>query len=69
MTITLVFLLVAAIAAPLTCSFGAWAMASGGGTIANAERQQNSMRKRVLYQAVAIMLVALLLTVAGGSTS
>ncbi len=40
-------------------------MATGGGTLASAQQQQNWMRKRVLYQGVAVMLVALILVVAG----
>jgi hypothetical protein len=40
-------------------------MASGKDV--TGQQQQNWMRKRVMFQAVAIMLVALILVVAGGS--
>ena len=42
---------------------GVMAMASGKDV--SGERQQNYMRKRVLFQAVAIVLVILILAVAG----
>jgi len=44
---------------------GVIAMASGKDV--TGEQQQNWMRKRVLFQAVAIILVALILMVAGAS--
>ena len=44
---------------------GVMAMASGKDI--SGERQQDYMRKRVLFQAVAIIIVILLLVVAGGS--
>ncbi len=44
---------------------GVMAMASGKDV--TGEQQQNWMRKRVLFQAVAIVLVALILIVAGAS--
>ena len=44
---------------------GVMAMASGKDI--SGERQQDYMRKRVLFQAVAIIIVILLLFVAGGS--
>ena len=46
---------------------GVIAMASGKDV--TGQQQQNWMRKRVLFQAVAIMLVALILMVAGASGS
>ena len=46
---------------------GVMAMASGKDI--SGERQQDYMRKRVLFQAVAIIIVILLLVVAGGSRS
>jgi hypothetical protein len=46
---------------------GVMAMASGKDI--SGERQQDYMRKRVLFQAVAIILVILLLVVAGASRS
>ena len=44
---------------------GVIAMASGKDI--SGERQQNYMRKRVLFQAVAIIIVILILAVAGAS--
>ena len=44
---------------------GVMAMASGKDI--SGERQQDYMRKRVLFQAVAIVIVILLLVVAGAS--
>ena len=44
---------------------GVIAMASGKDV--TGQQQQNWMRKRVLFQAIAIMLVALILMVAGAS--
>ena len=44
---------------------GVIAMASGKDV--SGERQQNYMRKRVLFQAVAIIIVMLILVVAGQS--
>lgn len=66
MSFTLIVLLLIAMAATAYVLVrGVVAMATGGGTLASAEVQQNWMRKRVLYQAVAVMLVTLILTVAG----
>jgi hypothetical protein len=48
---------------------GVIAMATGGGTMAGAQQQQDWMRKRVQYQAVAIVIVALILGLASGSSS
>ena len=45
---------------------GVIAMASGKDI--TGEQQQNYMRKRVLFQAVAIVIVVLILLVAGNST-
>ena len=46
---------------------GVMAMASGKDV--SGERQQNYMRKRVLFQAVAIIIVILILVMAGASRS
>jgi hypothetical protein len=46
---------------------GVMAMASGKDV--SGERQQNYMRKRVLFQAVAIVIVILILVMAGASRS
>lgn len=43
---------------------GVMAMASG--KLGNGQQQQQWMRKRVLYQGIAIMLAAVILLVAGG---
>jgi uncharacterized membrane protein HdeD (DUF308 family) len=66
MSITLIFLLLIAMAATAYVLVrGVVAMATGGTTLANAQQQQNWMRKRVLYQSIAVLLVALILIVAG----
>ena len=62
----LVTLLVIAMAATVYVLVrGVIAMASGNDL--SGERQQNYMRKRVLFQAVAIIIVMLILIVAGAS--
>ena len=43
---------------------GVMAMASG--KVGNQQQQQQWMRKRVLYQGIAIMVAALILVLAGG---
>ncbi len=66
MSIALFILLVIAMAATAYVLVrGVIAMASGKDVTGQA--QQDLMRKRVLFQAVAIVLVALILIVAGGS--
>lgn len=66
MSITLIFLLLVAMAVTAYVLVrGVVPMAIGGATVASAQQQQNWMRKRVLYQAVAVMLVALILVIAG----
>jgi hypothetical protein len=68
MSLALIMLLLVAMAATgYVLVRGVIAMANGGGTLASAQQQQNWMRKRVLYQGVAIMLVALILLIAGGA--
>lgn len=63
MSILLIILLVAAMAATAYVLVrGVMAMASGKDV--TGERQQEWMRKRVLYQAVAIVLVILILSLA-----
>ena len=42
-------------------------MAMSSGTDISGERQQDYMRKRVLFQAIAIIIVILILVVAGAS--
>ena len=65
MTILLIVLIVAAMAATAYVLVrGVISMASGNGL--NGAAQQNWMRKRVLYQGIAIALVVLIFIVAGG---
>ena len=67
MSTVLVILLVLAMGATAYVLVrGVMAMASGKDL--SGEQQQNYMRKRVLFQAVAIVLVALILMVAGASS-
>ena len=66
MSIFLIILLVAAMGATAYVLVrGVMAMASGKDV--TGEQQQNWMRKRVLFQAVAIVIVALILILAGAS--
>ena len=66
MSIFLILLLLVAMGATAYVLVrGVLAMASGKDV--TGQQQQNWMRKRVLYQAVAIVLVALILVMAGGS--
>ena len=66
MNILLILLLVAAMGATVYVLVrGVIAMASGKDV--TGEQQQNWMRKRVMFQAVAIVLVILILVVAGAS--
>jgi hypothetical protein len=68
MNIVLTILLLAAMAATAYVLVrGVMAMASGKDI--SGERQQSYMRKRVLFQAVAIVIVILILVVAGASRS
>ena len=66
MTPILLILLVAAMAATAYVLVrGVIAMASGKDI--SGQQQQNYMRKRVMFQAVAIIIVMLILVVAGAS--
>ena len=66
MNALLVILLIVAMGAVLYVLVrGVMAMASGKDV--SGERQQNYMRKRVMFQAVAIIIVMLILVVAGAS--
>ncbi len=68
MTTLMIILLVAAMAATAYVLVrGVIAMASGKDV--TGEQQQNWMRKRVLFQGVAIVLVALILILAGANKS
>jgi hypothetical protein len=66
MSTLLIILLVAAMAATAYVLVrGVMAMASG--QVGSSENQQQWMRKRVMFQAVAILLVAAILVLAGTS--
>jgi hypothetical protein len=64
-TILIILLLLAMGATAYVLVRGVMAMASGKDL--SGERQQDYMRKRVLFQAVAIIIVILILIVAGAS--
>ena len=66
MTPLLMILLLVAIAAPAYVAFRA-AIAIASGKDITGEQQQNYMRKRVLFQAIAIVIIILILVVAGRS--
>lgn len=61
-TITIILLVIAMAATGYVLVRGVIAMASGKD--ANGAEQQKWMRKRVLYQGIAVMLVALILVMA-----
>jgi ABC-type nickel/cobalt efflux system permease component RcnA len=66
MNIVLTILLLAAMGATAYVLVrGVMAMASGKDI--SGERQQNYMRKRVMFQAIAIIIVILILVMAGAS--
>lgn len=68
MSILLIILLIGAMGATAYVLVrGVMAMASGKDV--TGQQQQNWMRKRVLYQGVAIVLVALILILAGASAT
>jgi hypothetical protein len=64
-TVLTILLLLAMGATAYVLIRGVMAMASGKDI--SGERQQNYMRKRVLFQAIAIIIVILILVVAGAS--
>ena len=64
-TVLLILLLLAMAATAYVLVRGVMAMASGKDI--SGERQQNYMRKRVLFQAIAIVIVVLILVMAGAS--
>ena len=66
-TILIILLLVAMAATAYVLVRGVIAMASGKDV--TGQQQQDWMRKRVLFQGVAIVLVALILVVAGAASS
>ena len=65
-TFLLILLLIAMAATANVLVRGVIAMASGKDI--SGEQQQNYMRKRVLFQGIAIVIVILILVVAGGSS-
>ena len=64
-TLLIILLVLAMAATAYVLVRGVIAMVSGNDL--SGERQQNYMRKRVLFQAVAIIIVMLILIVAGAS--
>lgn len=66
-TVLTILLLLAMGATAYVLIRGVMAMASGKDI--SGERQQNYMRKRVLFQAIAIIIVILILVVAGAGAS
>ena len=66
-TILVILLVLAMGATAYVLVRGVMAMASGKDI--SGERQQDYMRKRVLFQAVAIIIVVLILVAAGASRS
>ena len=66
-TILIILLVLAMGATAYVLVRGVIAMASGKDL--SGERQQDYMRKRVLFQAIAIIIVILILVVAGASRS
>ncbi|HEX6219152.1 MAG TPA: twin transmembrane helix small protein [Sphingomicrobium sp.] len=65
-TLLIILLLLAMAATAYVLVRGVIAMASGKDL--SGEQQQNYMRKRVLFQAVAIIIVMLILIMAGASS-
>lgn len=63
--VLIIFLVLAMGATAYVLVRGVMAMASGKDI--SGEQQQNYMRKRVLFQAIAIVLVILILVVAGSA--
>ena len=69
MTVLLIMLIVSAVVATAYVLVkGVIGMAQGSSNL-NAVRSQSLMQKRVGYQAIAIVLVMLLLVISGGSAS
>ena len=66
MTVLLILLLVAAAGATLFVLIRGVVTMAGGKDVTGA-RAQDLMRKRVLFQAIAILIAVILLMVAGGS--
>ena len=66
-TLLIILLVIAMAATAYVLVRGVITMAQG--RVGSSEQQQQWMRKRVMFQAVAIILVALILIVAGASGS
>ena len=66
-TLLIILLLLAMAATAYVLVRGVIAMASGKDV--SGQQQQDWMRKRVLFQGIAIVLVALILVVAGAASS
>ena len=66
-TLLIILLVIAMAATAYVLVRGVITMAQG--RVGSSEQQQQWMRKRVMFQAVAIILVALILIVAGASRS
>ena len=66
-TLLIIALVIAMAATAYVLVRGVMAMASG--KVGNQQQQQQWMRKRVLYQGIAIMIAALILVLAGASGS
>ena len=68
MTIVLILLIITAVVATAYVLVkGVIGMAQGSSNL-NAARSQSLMQKRVAYQAIAVMLLMLLLVISGGSS-
>ena len=66
-TLLIIALLLAMGATAYVLVRGVMAMASG--KVGNQQQQQQWMRKRVLYQGIAVMIAALLLAMAGAASN
>ena len=66
-TLLIIALLLAMGATAYVLVRGVMAMASG--KVGNKEQQQQWMRKRVLYQGIAVMIAALIMALAGASSN
>lgn len=66
-TLLIIALLLAMGATAYVLVRGVMAMASG--KVGNKEQQQQWMRKRVLYQGIAVMIAALIMAMAGAASN
>ena len=65
-TLLIIALAIAMAATAYVLVRGVMAMASG--KVGNQQQQQQWMRKRVLYQGIAVLIVALIIATAGASS-